>query len=122
MSGVERRLPQPLRCVAASPLTAIEAAKLGVSCSEVPAAEAWLRCELVAGHDASHVAFAAIGSDGELWWWLRWGAQDREIRQIDLCDGRHVDDPYLDDCLLPGGHPGPHSFELQDADSADPTS
>jgi hypothetical protein len=36
----------------------------------------------------------------------------REIRQIEICDGRRLDDPYLNDCLLPNGHPGLHSFDL----------
>jgi hypothetical protein len=36
----------------------------------------------------------------------------REIRQIEICDGRRLDDPYLNDCLLPNGHPGLYSFDL----------
>jgi hypothetical protein len=40
------------------------------------------------------------------------GRADAEIRQIEICDGRSLDDPYLDDCLLPNRHPGLHSFDL----------
>jgi hypothetical protein len=114
MRGVPAQLPELVCCGVTASLTVIEAAKLRVNCRQVPAAEAVLICELVAGHDGSHVAFATTANDDELWWWLCWGAQTREVRQIELCDARWLDDPYLDDCLLPDGHLGPHSFHLQD--------
>jgi hypothetical protein len=112
MNCVPARLPGSNRCRAATSLTAIEIAKLRVMCDQVPAAQTSLSCEMAAGHDGSHVAFAATADDGEMWWWLYWSGQAREVRQVDLCDGRCLDDPYLDDCLLPDGHPGPHSFDL----------
>jgi hypothetical protein len=114
MSSVSAERTEAVRCGATTGLTAIETAKLRVNCRQVPALSALLICELAAGHDGSHVAFATTADDGELWWWLCWKMQVREVRQIDLCDGRRPDGPYLDDCLLPTGHPGPHSFELKD--------
>ena len=93
----------------------MEAAKLRVVCGQDPAMQAVLRCEIAAGHSGSHVAFAASADDGELWWWLCWAEPTREVRQIDLCDGRSLNDPYLDDCLLFDGHPGMHSFDLHDS-------
>ena len=113
MSGVSARLPVPVCCRATTSLTAIETAKLRVVCRELPDVPELLSCEIGAGHDDGHVAFAAAVDDGELWWWLCWGRQTREVRQIDLCDGRWLDDPYLDDCLLPEGHQGLHSFEFE---------
>jgi hypothetical protein len=94
-------------------LTAIEAAKLRVISRQVPAAlRHSLSCEIAAGHGGNHIAFAAAADGGELWWWLCWETQTREVRRIDPCDGRRLDDQYMDDCLLPAGHPGPHSFDL----------
>ena len=115
MSGALARLLRPMRCGATTNLTAIEAAKLRVACYQVPAPDAPLSCEVAAGHDGSHVAFATTASDGGLWWWLHWGHQTRDVRQVDLCGGCLLDDSFPDDCLLPAGHQGPHSFELQDS-------
>ena len=115
MSGAPARLLRPVRCGATTTLAAREAARLRVDCYQVPALDALLSCELVAGHDGSHAAFATTASDGEPWWWLHWGEQAREVRQAGLCGGCLLDDPFPDDCLLPGDHPGPHSFELQDS-------
>jgi hypothetical protein len=72
-------------------------------------------CELVAGHDGSHIAFAAAANDGDQWWWLRWDGQSgeaTELVQIDPCDAVVVHARYPDDCMLPHGHAGPHSFDL----------
>jgi len=115
MSRVPARLLRPMRCGATTSLTAIEAAKLRVVCYQVPAPDAVLSCEVAAGHDGSHVAFATTASDGDLWWWLHWGERARDVRRVDLCSGSLLDDPFPDDCLLPADHPGPHSFELQDS-------
>jgi hypothetical protein len=74
-----------------------------------------LSCELVAGHDGSHVALVATVRDGDQWWWLRWDGQVGEaieVVQIDPCDAELPQARYADDCLLPEGHPGPHSFDL----------
>jgi hypothetical protein len=74
-----------------------------------------LSCELVAGHQGNHMAFAAAAQDGDQWWWLRWDGQPSgvgELVQIDPCDAELPRGPYADDCVLPQGHPGPHSFDL----------
>jgi hypothetical protein len=74
-----------------------------------------LICELVAGHDRSHVALVATVHGGDQWWWLRWdgpGGETIEVVQIDPCDAELPHARYADDCLLPEGHPGPHSFHL----------
>jgi hypothetical protein len=74
-----------------------------------------LSCELAAGHESSHVAFVAAVNGGDQWWWVRWdGDLDEtvEVIQIDPCDAELPQGRYADDCLLPGGHPGPHSFHL----------
>jgi hypothetical protein len=112
MSSVPAWPPERIRCGIMTSLTDIEAAKLRVVCDEDPAMQATLSCEIAAGHDGSHVAFAASADDGELWWWLCWTGHTRELRQIAICDGRCLDDPCLDDCLLFDGHPGMHSFDL----------
>jgi len=72
-----------------------------------------LACELATGHDGSHIALAASSEGDSLWWWLCWGSRARQVRQIELCDGRDLDDPYLDECLLPREHPGLHSYQAQ---------
>jgi hypothetical protein len=74
-----------------------------------------LICELVAGHDGRHVALVATVHGGDQWWWLRWdgqGGETIEVVQIDPCAAELPQARYADDCLLPEGHPGPHSFHL----------
>jgi anti-anti-sigma factor len=71
-----------------------------------------LDCELVAGHPGSHVALVATAHGGEEWWWLRWDEQHSDPIQIDPCEAELLQGRYSDDCVLPDGHPGPHSFEL----------
>jgi|tagenome__1003787_1003787.scaffolds.fasta_scaffold20946651_2 hypothetical protein len=74
-----------------------------------------LHCELLAGHDGSHVALVAAACGGDQWWWLRWeGLLDgtAEVVQIDPCEAQLPQGRYADDCFLPDGHPGPHSFDL----------
>jgi hypothetical protein len=70
-------------------------------------------CELVTGHEGSHVALVASAPGGEQWWWSRWDGQLSEVVQMDLCDAELQQGRYADDCFLPEGHPGPHSFDLQ---------
>jgi hypothetical protein len=113
MSSIPGQPPTPVRCGVTTSLIDIEAAKLRGVSRQVPAMQTSLRCEIAAGHDGSHVAFATSADDGELWWWLCWTGQTRDVRQIAICDGRCLDDPYLDDCLLFDGHPGVHSFDLR---------
>jgi hypothetical protein len=71
-----------------------------------------LRCELVAGHDGSHVALVATTRGGDQWWWLRWDGQPGEVMEIAPCDAELSQGRYADDCFLPAGHPGAHSFDL----------
>jgi hypothetical protein len=74
-----------------------------------------LICELVSGHEGSHVTLVATVHGGDQWWWLRWGGPlgvTVEVVQIDPCDAELPQGRYADDCLLAEGHPGPHSFHL----------
>jgi hypothetical protein len=113
MSNVRSQPLESRRCEARTSLTTTEAAKLRVISTDVPAPNTSLPCEIAAGHDGDHLALAAVSDGDELWWWLCWGLRVRQVRQIDLCDGRDLDDPYLDDCLLPEGHPRPHSYQIR---------
>ena len=69
-----------------------------------------LTCELADGHDGSHLAFTVAVHGGERWWWLHWTADLRNLVEAEACDDTA---PERDDCLLPKGHPGPHSFEIR---------
>lgn len=71
-----------------------------------------LDCELVAGHPGSHVALVATAHGGDQWWWLRWDERHSAAIQIDPCDAELPQGRYADECVLPDGHPGPHSFDL----------
>jgi hypothetical protein len=112
VTRVRSQLLESVHCTSSTNLTAGEAAQLRVFSADIPALGAALPCEITAGHDGSHIALATLSDGDQLWWWLCWASQLREIRQIDLCDGRDLDDPYLDECLLPLGHPGTHSYEI----------
>jgi hypothetical protein len=69
-----------------------------------------VRCELLAGHSGSHVAFVMAAYDGERWWWARWDTWRHEVVSLGVCAGPF--EAEHDDCLLPEGHPGEHSFQL----------
>jgi anti-anti-sigma factor len=71
-----------------------------------------VRCELVAEHVESHVAFVAATDDGDRHWWMRWSQQGSQIIALDMCARESRHGPHGDPCLLPVEHPGPHSFEL----------
>jgi hypothetical protein len=72
-----------------------------------------LCCELVARHDGSHFALVATANGGDQWWWLQWEGKVGELVQIDPCDAELSQGRYADDCVLPEGHHGPHSFDLR---------
>jgi len=69
-----------------------------------------VRCELVADHVGCHVAFVMAAEHGESWWWARWDSARHEVVLRDVCAGVSESEP--DDCLLPEGHVGVHSFQL----------
>ncbi|MFL6111831.1 MAG: hypothetical protein ACJ786_10820 [Catenulispora sp.] len=82
---------------------------------EVHPAGGFLSCELADEHAGSHVALLATAQDGNQWWWARWDGQLREVlvvAQMDLCPDELPQGDYADECLLPRGHLGPHSFDL----------
>jgi len=87
-----------------------------IACSaDVNVESGGLICELVAGHDGDHVALAGTGNGGDQWWWLRWTGElsaPTDVIQIDPCDVELPHARYADNCFLPQGHPGPHSFHL----------
>jgi hypothetical protein len=80
MSSIPAQVPEPIRCGVTTSLIDIEAAKLRAVCRQTRAMHAVLTCEIAAGHDGSHVAFAASAEDGDLWWWLCWARRGRSAR------------------------------------------
>lgn len=69
-------------------------------------------CELGSGHHGSHLALVATLQGGDQWWWLRWDGRLLEVIQIDPCEAELPQGQFADACVLPEGHPGPHSFDL----------
>src|SRR5262245_7453074 len=84
---VVRRRPDGLwgPCPASTRLTASVSARLEVLPSIVDPVLRSVSCELVAGHDDSHVAFAVAASGGERWWWLQWAADRRTLIEVESC-------------------------------------
>lgn len=73
-------------------------------------------CELAVAHDGAHVALVAVAHGGDQWWWLRWAGglgEAIEVIRIEPCDAELQHGRYADDCVLPQGHTGPHSFDLR---------
>jgi len=70
-----------------------------------------LTCELAAGHQDGHVAFAVAAHAGDQLWWLHWAGRLRDVVQLELCEAELADS--MDSCLLPQHHQGPHSFDIQ---------
>jgi len=104
-----------MHCRTVATFSAIELLTRTTMSTDAVAANGRLRCELVADHPGRHVAFAVAGQDGDQWWWLQWDGrpgQAAELVQIDPCDAELPQGGYADDCLLPTGHLGPHSFDL----------
>ena len=104
----------PMACRATTRVRSTDSARLPVSARQHGAASRRAGCELVAGHDDSHMTFVATSEGYERWWWLRWGPRAREVLQIDPCAAERTG-AHPDDCLLPERHLGPHSFELRPA-------
>lgn len=102
-------------CQTVATVTAVELLKTTTISANAHPAGDQLSCELAAGHPGNHMAFAAAAQDGDQWWWLRWDSQPSgasEVVQIDPCDAELPQGQYADDCVLPQGHTGPHSFDL----------
>jgi hypothetical protein len=100
------------RCRAFANLTCAESTRLGALPSAFGPILHSLTCELAADHDGSHVAFTVAVDGGERWWWLHWTADLRRLVEAEACDRTDDNSPERDDCLLPKGHPGPHSFDI----------
>ncbi|GIE96690.1 hypothetical protein Ari01nite_41550 [Paractinoplanes rishiriensis] len=69
-----------------------------------------VHCELVVGHEDSHVAFVLAAEYGERWWWVRWDSTRHEVLALGVCP--YTEPQEHDDCLLPVGHVGTHGFQL----------
>ena len=100
-----------VRCRAVAVVSAAELLRLPIS-EYVYGDEGRVLCDLVAEHDGSHVALVGTAHGGDEWWWLRWDGQLGEVVQIDPCDAELQQGRYVDNCFLPVGHPGSHSFDL----------
>lgn len=110
---VVRKRARKVRCWAVATVSAAELVTFPTISEDAHPMSSHLCCELVAGHDDSHVALVAIAHGGDQWWWLRWDGKVGELIQIDPCDAELPQGRYADDCLLPEGHRGPHSFDLR---------
>jgi len=115
MTSCATKGSRQVRCPALARVTAGELLASTAGSEDARLVGGRLTCELVAGHDGSHVALVATVHGGDQWWWLRWEGQlgeTIEVIQIDPCDAELPHARYADDCFLPEGHPGPHSFHL----------
>jgi hypothetical protein len=108
------RPPWP-QCRATTAVTPSELATLNALPGPVDPVLRRVGCELAGGHSDTHVAFTVAAHGGDQWWWLHWGTGSRELAELGRCDAETADASHFDDCFLPGGHPGPHSFDLQPA-------
>jgi len=103
------------RCGTVATIGTAELLTLIASFEDTRSGRERLSCELAAGHSDLHVALVATVHGGDQWWWLRWDSQPAEaleVIQIDPCAAELPHGQYADDCVLPEGHPGPHSFDL----------
>jgi hypothetical protein len=100
------------RCGARTRITASQLATLSALPDPAEPVSFRLFCELADGHEDAHVAFALASHGGIRWWWLRWGRR-HEVVEIALCEVTRSDELDAEFCLFPGGHPGPHSFDLE---------
>ena len=111
----DRARARRVRCRAVTTISATEVLTLTTISDDAHPDGGRLSCELAAGHGGSHVALVATAHGGDQWWWLRWDGElgnAIELIQIDPCDAELPQGRYKDDCFLPDGHPGPHSFDL----------
>ena len=100
------------RCPTVAALDATDFPTLAAQTADIRAETGRLGCELVVGHDGAHVALVATAHDGDQWWWLRWNREFCEVVQVDPCPAELPPEPHGDCCTLPGGHHGPHSYDL----------
>ena len=115
MTSCGKKPSKTVRCRAVATVGAAELLTLIAGSEDAHSESGRLSCELVAGHVGSHVALVATVHGGDKWWWLRWDGQLGEtidVLQVDPCDAELPQGRYADDCLLPEGHQGPHSFDL----------
>jgi hypothetical protein len=105
--------PDLARCGAAAQATAPQFAALSALPDPVEPVTPHLVCELSDGHEDDHAALAVASHKGEQWWWVRWGRHRHDVVQIDPCEVTEPEAPDLEFCLLPAGHPGSHSFDIQ---------
>jgi hypothetical protein len=115
MTSFARKRGVKVRCRAVATVSATALLTLIAASEDANPESGRLSCELVAGHGGSHVALVATAHGSDQWWWLRWDGQLGEVTeviQIDPCDAELPQGRYTDDCVLPEGHPGPHSFDL----------
>jgi hypothetical protein len=101
------------RCSVPTQVTAWQLAALGALPDPVEPITPHLVCELAVGHEDDHAALAVASGGGDQWWWVRWGRQRHDVVHIDPCEGTEAEAPDAEFCLLPAGHPGSHSFDLQ---------
>src|SRR3954464_805366 len=85
-------------CRAVAAVNAADFPTLALLTVDMRAQRGRLGCELVPGHDGSHVALAATACGGDQWWWLRWTGQLHEIVQIDPCPAELPQELYGDNC------------------------
>ena len=102
---------QSARCPATAEVTVRERERLVALRDPLDPVRLDVTCELAAGHQDSHVAFAVGAFEGDQLWWLRWAERLRAVVQLDPCEAEAAGS--MDVCLLPQRHRGPHSFEIQ---------
>jgi hypothetical protein len=110
MEGSSQAAHTGLRCAAVTAITDVEFVFLLSLPRRFGPPFRRVQCELSTSHVGSHVAFVMAADGGECWWWVRWDASHQELVQLQVCNA--VDQPGRDDCVLPIGHPGAHSYEL----------
>jgi hypothetical protein len=111
MTGFTGTRTTKVRCRAMAAVSAADVLRRSAIAGDLILEAGRLGCELGADHGGSHVALAGTARDGDQWWWLRWDGHC-ELIQIDPCDVELRQGRDTDDCFLPDGHPGPHSFDM----------